>query len=228
MKKKVIVFLIFIAGIIALRFSGVGQYITLERIQERSICLQQVVQERYWYSVIMYIFIYILSVTFSLPAASILTVAGGFLFGIVYGALYANIAATIGATIAFLIVRHLIGKTIQKRYSAQLIRFNKEMHHYGTNYLLLVHFIAVIPFFIVNTLAGLTNISTWTFIWTTSAGIMPASLVYAFAGQQLHTIESVKDIFSSNIILAFLLLTIMAIIPTVFRRIRHMKRFQKA
>lgn len=228
MKKKVVVFLIFITAIIALRFSGVGQYITLERVQERSMYLQQIVQERYWYSVIMYILVYILSVTFSLPVAAILTVTGGFLFGTGYGVLYANIGATIGATIAFLIVRYVIGKTIQKRYSAQLMRFNREMHNYGTNYLLLVHFIAVIPFFIVNTLAGLTNISTWTFIWTTSAGIMPGSFVYAFSGQQLHTIESVKDIFSSNIILAFLLLTLMAIIPTIFQRMRHIKRFKKA
>jgi uncharacterized membrane protein YdjX (TVP38/TMEM64 family) len=78
-----------------------------------------------------------------------------------------------------------------------------------------MRFIPVFPYFLVNILAALTTIPFITFIWTTSVGILPGSLVYAFAGSQLNTISSLKDIFSLKILFAFSLLVF---IPFFMRR----------
>ena len=96
-----------------------------------------------------------------------------------------------------------------------MAQFNKAMKLYGKNYLLVIRFVAVIPFFLVNILVGLTNLSLWTFIWTTAIGILPGSLVYTFAGQQLNEIESLRDIFSFNILLAFFFLALLALLPII-------------
>jgi len=213
--KKFIVALIILGIIIVLQFLPITEWMSLTQLKAHRDYLQQVVSEHYLLSVICYISLYITAVAFSIPVGVLLTLAGGFLFGVIAGLFYANIGATLGATISFLLVRYLIGKTIQQKYAAQLAKFNKVMKLYGKNYLLVIRFIAVIPFFLVNILVGLTNLSLWTFIWTTAIGILPGSLVYTFAGQQLNEIESLRDIFSFNILLAFFFLALLALLPII-------------
>ncbi len=120
MKKRLLLLLIFVGVIVILRFAGVGQFLSFAKFKAERVELAQFVTDRYLYAVLVYIAVYLLTVAFSVPVAALLTVAGGFLFGTVLGTLYANIGATIGATVAFLIVRHLIGKAMQKRYGVQL------------------------------------------------------------------------------------------------------------
>jgi len=216
--SRILIILLFIGIIIALRVIGIQQYINLSSLKANRVYLQHVVQANYFLAVLIYIAIYIAVVAFLIPIAALCTIAGGFLFGTFWGAVYANVGATTGAIVAFLLVRHSIGKSFQERYKDRLNKFNKSVHEQGVMYLILIHFIAVIPFFVINVLAGLTKISLWTFTWTTSVGIFPGALVYAFAGQQLNTIKSIRDIFSLPLILAFLLLALLAVLPMWIRR----------
>ncbi len=217
--KRFILFVIFILIIIGIQFIGIGNYFTLATLKIHRDYLQQLVQNDYITAVALYIGFYTVVVALFVPIAAILTVAGGFLFGTFLGAVYSNIGATAAAAISFLLVRYLFGEALQKKYKERFERFNQDVERNGANYLLMIHFVAVIPFFIVNILAGLTNIRLRTFIWTTSVGIFPGALVYAFAGQQLGTISKISDIFSLPIILAFILLGILALIPIIVPRI---------
>lgn len=210
----------FIGFIIALHYSGVGKFISLETVQNQRMHLIDFVQKQYIWSVLAYMGIYIGVVVLALPLAALCTVAGGFLFGIVPAVVYTNVGATIGATIFFLMVRYSLGKSLQEKYENRLVWFNKQVRRYGISYLIAIHFIAVIPFFIVNLIIGLTRVPLWTFIWTTSLGVIPGSFVYAFAGRQLATIKSIQDIFSFNILLAFGFLLLLAIIPIVVQHYR--------
>lgn len=208
----------FILLIIAIRFSGVHNYVTLETFQQKRLRLLHIVADHYVPSVLVYIAIYILIVVCAIPLAGLGTALGGFLFGIVPGAVYANIGATVGGAIFFLIVRYAFGAVLQERYKIPLQKFNDQMHRYGgVFYLIPFRFIVAVPFFVENILLGLTKISLWTFIWTTSIGIFPGSLVYTYAGRQLATMTHLRDIFSFPILFAFFLLALLAIIPFALR-----------
>ncbi len=210
-----------------IRFSGITEWISLDQLKTHREYLQQVIANHYLLAVFCYISFYVTAVAFSLPIGAVLTVAGGFLFGIIAGTFYTNIGATVGATIAFLLVRYLIGDTVQQKYAVPLAQFNKSIERYGSNYLLVIRFIAVIPFFLVNALAGLTNLSLWTFIWTTAIGILPGSLVYAFAGQQLNEIESLRDIFSFNMLLVLFFLALLALLPVIVTYLQQRYKIAK-
>lgn len=213
----------FIIALIALRFSGLHHYVTLSMFQEKRLQLIQLVEHHYIWSVLAYIIIYILIVVCAIPLAGVGTVVGGFLFGVIPGVLYANIGATVGATIFFLIVRYAFGNTLQERYQHKLSTFNERIKSYGVFYLVLFRFIIAVPFFIENLLLGLTKIPVLTFIWTTSLGILPGSVVYAFAGRQFATMTSIKDVFTLPIFIAFALLALLAIIPFAIRWYWHIK-----
>ena len=210
--------ILFIALIVALRFSGIGKQLTLAAFQEKRLQLMLIVNAHYVWSALAYIGLYVAIVVLALPLAALTTIAGGFLFGVLPGTLLANIGATIGATIFFLLVRHSFGNTLQEVYKEKLHWLNQEMEKYGVIYLIAIHFIAVIPFFIVNLLIGMTRVPLRTFIWTTAVGITPGTLVYAFAGQQLATINSLCDIFSMPLLLAFALLAALALVPILAKK----------
>lgn len=211
--KRLILGLLFIGALIAIRLTGIGEYFTLEQVKLQRDMLGRLVETQYAWSAFVYISVFTLGVAFFLPVAMVLTLAGGFLFGFPWGILYANIGGTLGSIVSFLMVRYLLGEGLQERYASRLVGFNKAMHEQGSLYLLFIHFIFVIPFFMINTLAGLTRVSLWTFIWTTSLGILPGQFVYTFTGQQLSDINSVQDVFSGGVLVALCLLAFLGMVP---------------
>ncbi len=78
--------------------------------------------------------------------------------------------------------------------------------------------IPLFPFFLVNMVSGLTRVSVGTYVAATAIGIIPGSFVYAYAGRQLGTINSLKEIASPNVLLAFSLLGLLALVPIVYKK----------
>lgn len=213
--KKIIILVLMVAVILLIEYLYFGNHFTLESLKNDKDFLQNYVNQNYLSAVFIYIAIYILSVSFFIPDTAVLVLAGGYLFGVIPCVIYVNIAVTIGSGFAFLICRYLVGEWWQKIYNDKLVKFNYEVNTNGYLYLLTIRFIPVFPYFLVNILAALTAVPFITFIWTTSVGILPGSLLYAFAGSQLNTISSLKDIFSPKILFVFLLL---AALPFFLRR----------
>ncbi|MGE4257941.1 MAG: TVP38/TMEM64 family protein [Candidatus Babeliales bacterium] len=195
------------------------KYLNLEWVQTHQGYLLALVRDHYWYTVFCYIALYILAVALALPGAFIITMLGGYLFNVFPGVIYINIGATLGATIAFIAARYLVGMWVQRTYQVQLRAINQAIKENGFYYLLFARLAAIFPFFLVNLLAGLTRVKLSTFIWTTSLGIIPGSLVFAYAGKQLMYIRSASDILSFPIILAFFLLSLLVLIPVLIKKL---------
>lgn len=217
-KVRLTLLCVFILTIFMFYYFGLSTYLTIENIKENRLMLQKAIEKNYAEAVAGFIGIYILLTSLALPFAVLLTIASGFLFGTFWGAVYSCIAAAIGSSFAFLFIRYLVGHWIHFTFGHRLKKFRNEFKEHGYSYLLSIHFAAVVPLFVVNIFASLANVSFWTFFWTTLVGTFPVFLVYAFAGKQFTTIDSVKDIFSWEIILAFSCLIILAMMPVILRR----------
>src|SRR5579872_1684622 len=144
----------FVGALIVSRWYGFFDFITLEYVQHKRADMELFVQHHYWSAVLAYIATYAFVVVLALPLPALMTVFGGFLFGVLPATIFANIAATSGAVIFFLIVRHVFGRKIQEKYKEQLHWVNKQIERYGTSYIIGIHFIGFIPFFVVNLLLG--------------------------------------------------------------------------
>ncbi len=162
--------------------------------------------------------LYIICVALSLPIASLLTLLGGFLFGFWAGTLIVVTSATIGATIIFVIAKTSFGKTLREKASGLYQKIETNMQDNAASYLLFMRLVPIFPFFLVNIVPALFNVPLRTYVLTTFFGILPGSAVYVFAGQSLGEINSVKEIFSGDVIGAFILLGVFALIPTIHKR----------
>jgi len=221
--KKALAILLLVTGLVLFQLLGWERYLEFSYVREHRKILLNYVDSHYWPSVALFIALYI-STAFFVPGAIVMTLAGGFLFGVVPATLYINVGATLGAVTAMLLSRHLIGDRIQKKFADQLQPLNRALERHGISFLLVVRIIPVLPFFTVNYLAGLTRIPLKTFVWTTSLSIVPGSLIYAFAGRQLGSIDSPAEIFSPEIIFSLLLLGLFSLSPSL---IKFLKRTRK-
>ena len=213
--------LIFLIIIGFIWLSGLHKCLTFEQVKSNTVWLSEQATHHYWWTVFFYIGIYITVVICSLPGAALMSVIGGFLFGVLSAAIYINIAATIGATIFFILVRYLIGGYLQVRYAQKLVHFNQMIEKKGWLFLIMIRCIPLIPFFMVNMFAGLTRIPFSTFIWTTMVGVIPTSILFAFAGRELGMISKFTDIFSVPILCAMALLILLVLIPFVINKHRR-------
>ncbi len=219
-KKRLILAAVVFIFIAIIWSTGLHKKLTFENVKYNAVWLRDQVEHHYWWSVMVYLGTFITVILCGLPATAVMNIIGGFLFGIVPGVVLVVIAATIGGTIFFLIVRYIIGSYLQSRFATRLEKFNHSWNERGWLFLLTLRCVPLVPFFMVTTLAGLTNVRPFTFIWTTALGIIPSAIIFAYAGRQLGTINQLKDIFTVPILSALILLLLLAMLPIILVRRR--------
>ncbi len=215
---KILVALPFVAAIGAFFIFDLKTYLSLDTLKANRDNLLVFTQDHYVPAIALFILVYILQTSFSLPCATIMTLAGGFLFGSVWGPLYVNIEATTGATLAFLAARYLFRQWVERKFGDRLGPIQDGFAKNAFSYLLTLRLIPFFPFFLVNLLSGLTRVKVSTYIVATAVGIIPGSVVYAFAGRQLGTINTLSELVSPRLLLAFSLLGLFILIPIIFRK----------
>jgi len=215
---KIVVALLFLSAIGAFFIFDLKTYLSLDTVKANRDSLLACTEEHYVPAVALFILIYVLQTSFSLPGATIMTLAGGFLFGSLWGPLYVNIGATTGATLAFLAARYLFHQWVERKFGDRLGPIQDGFAKNAFSYLLTLRLIPFFPFFLVNLLSGLTRVKVSTYVVATAIGIIPGSVVYAFAGRQLGTINTLSELVSPRLLLAFSLLGLLMLVPIFYRK----------
>ena len=180
-------------------------------------------------AVAAYIACYTLLVAFSLPVATVATLAGGFLFGPWLGTLWTTLGATLGATVIFLAARAALGDRLaaflRHRAGPRLAALEHELRRNGFHYLLFLRLVPAFPFWLVNLVPALLGVPFRTYVTATFCGIIPGSLVYASVGNGLGAVfdagatPDLGIIFKPAIILPLVGLAILAILPVAYKKI---------
>jgi uncharacterized membrane protein YdjX (TVP38/TMEM64 family) len=199
-------------------YFDLGRFLSLTALKENRDGLLAFTEENFAAAVGIFISVYVLVAGLSLPGAVILTLAGGFVFGAGLATMFINVGATTGATLAFLTARYVLRDTVEQKFGKWLGPFQEGFAKNAFSYLLTLRLIPLFPFFVVNLVSGLTRVSVGTYVTATAIGIIPGSFVYAYAGRQLGTINSLKEIASPNVIVAFVLLGLLALVPVVYKK----------
>jgi uncharacterized membrane protein YdjX (TVP38/TMEM64 family) len=206
-RYKKTLLLLFLAALVSLVMitTDFGDKLTLSRIRKGAAALDEYTEDHYALAVSIFIVTYV-AVNLWFPAAAALTLLAGFLFGTIPGTIYVDTAATIGAVLALALSRNIAGRWIQHRYARQLESFSQAMSRYGSEYLIGIRIVPVMPYFLVNALAGLTQVRLLTFAWTTALGSIPSILIFCYAGRRLLSINSVNQVLTTKVIIALVLL----------------------
>ena len=174
--------LIVIAVILIVR-SGLLGRLSLEGLKSSRGTLLAFVHAHPLESLGLYAAVYVATVALSLPTALILTLTGGFLFGVWLGGATAAVGCTLGAVVVFLVSRLTAGDAVETRTGPRVRALAEEIKKDAFLYLLTLRLIPVMPFWLTNVAAGLIAIRVSTFAAATLIGILPVAMIYAGQGQ---------------------------------------------
>ncbi len=128
-----------------------------------------------------YIGIYIGAVVAFLPG-SVITLAGGALFGPIWGTIIVSISSTIGAGIACLAGRFFVRGWVERRAGTHLDTIQEGIKEDGWRYVAFTRLVPIFPFNLQNYVYGVTRINFWTYLFVSWVAMLPGTFAYVYAG----------------------------------------------
>lgn len=134
---------------------------------------------------LLYVLVYTLRPLLLFPA-TVLTLGAGFLFGPVLGVLYVIVGSNLSATLAYLVGRGfgggmLAGQDASSPAAVTVQRYAERMRRSSFTTILTMRLL-LLPFDLVNYLAGLLHIGYGPFVLATLLGSIPATIALVLAG----------------------------------------------
>jgi len=203
-----------VGGALAAAFTPLGDYLSRDGVAQGIEWLRASS-----FAPILYIVIYAAATALAIPG-SILTLAGGAMFGVAWGTVYTTIGANIGANLAFGVGRLLGRDGIQRLVGARLEALDRATANHGFRGLLTLRLIPAVPFNALNFGAGLTSIRWSTYALATVVGIFPGTLVYTmFADALLAGSQEASREALVRVLISGALLVLLSFLPVIARRL---------
>lgn len=202
-------FLIGLAG--AWLLTPLGQWLSLDNLAHSRDQLASLVAARPWLCAAGFFLLCIAATAACFPAAPLIGVTGGALFGFWPGLAIVLVASAAGSTIAFLNARSTLRGWAERRFAPQLQAIDRGVEANGPLYLLSLRFNPVVPYWLVNLAMGLTGMRPAAYVPLTLIGLAPATFVYVTAGTQLATLGSAAQIVSLSVAAGLLLVSLLPV-----------------
>ncbi|WPC67557.1 VTT domain-containing protein [Rhodoferax ferrireducens] len=168
---------------------------------------------------LVFIALYAAATVLFLPG-SVITLAGGVLFGPIWGTLWSLTGATLGAALAFLIARYLGGDWIARRAGPRLSRLNDGVAAEGWRFIAFVRLVPLFPFNLLNYALGLTRIAFLPYVLASALFMLPGALAFTWLGYAGREALSGGEGTVRAILIALALVTSMAFLPRWIRKFR--------
>lgn len=223
MKKYLPILFIIIGTVLIHQFALHGSF-NLQKAKDAIIWLNDHVENNYALFIFFYMLFFIALVTFVIPGAPILAVAGGIFLGQTLGTIITVISATIGASILFFSAK-IVYKDIEKELPKWIDKLNEGFKQDSFYYLLTIRLIPLFPFYIVNLACIFLRIPFKTFVSATFLGIIPGSFVFTSIGVAMSEIID-SDEFSPAIIIepkVFMALCgfgLLGLLPVIYKKLK--------
>jgi uncharacterized membrane protein YdjX (TVP38/TMEM64 family) len=197
--------------------------LTLDRLVMREQQLRGALHHHFLATGAIAFLVYVAVTSVLMGSATAISLVYGWLFGWTLGTVLVSFASTTGATITFLASRYLFRAQIERRFANQVRRIDKAWKANGIAYLLSLRLIPGIPFFLLNAAMGITPIRLRTYWWVSQIGMLPATMVFIYAGSKVPDLTTLRErgianAISPSLVIALLLLGMFPLLVAYFRR----------
>lgn len=169
---------------------------------------------------LLFMLLYAVATVLFLPG-SVLTLAGGALFGPVLGTFYNLTGATLGATLAFLIARYLASDWIAERTGGRVKQLINGVEDEGWRFVAFVRLVPLFPFNLLNYALGLTRLRLLHYIVATYVFMLPGAIAYTYLGYAGREAVAGGEGLIQKGLLALALLAVVAFLPRLIGTLRR-------
>jgi uncharacterized membrane protein YdjX (TVP38/TMEM64 family) len=168
---------------------------------------------------ILFILMYALATVLFVPG-SLLTVAGGALFGPIWGTLWNLTGANLGATLAFVVARYVASDWVAARSGERLGRLMRGVEEEGWRFVAFVRLVPLFPFNLMNYAFGLTRIRFRDYALASFVCMAPGALAYTYLGYAGREAALGQAGAIRKAVLALALLAAVAFLPRLVRMVK--------
>lgn len=169
---------------------------------------------------LLFMAIYAIGAVLFLPG-TVLTLAGGALFGPVLGTLYNLTGATLGAALAFLVSRYLASDWVAARTGGRLKQLINGVEAEGWRFVAFVRLVPLFPFNLLNYALGLTRIRFSHYVLASWICMLPGALAYTYLGYAGREAVGGGEGVIQKAMLALGLLAVVAFLPRLIGKLRE-------
>ncbi|MGH7838273.1 MAG: VTT domain-containing protein, partial [Candidatus Binataceae bacterium] len=215
MKRRGLIYRLIVAAALVAAIA----WIALHRELLEAAALQRELSRFGRWAPILFVGLYALSTVLFVPG-SLLTVAGGALFGPVWGTMWNLGGATLGATIAFISARYMASAWVANRAGARLDRLMRGAEEEGWRFVAFVRLVPLFPFNLVNYAFGLTRIRLGEYVLASVVCMAPGAIAYTYLGYAGREATAGSAGAIRNGLIALALLAAIGFLPRLVRRLR--------
>lgn len=205
--------------ILALLLTGLGLAIYYREYFNAQL-LGQWVEEAGVAGPLLFILIYALGTLFFLPG-SVMTLAGGALFGPLAGTFYNITGATLGAVCAFIAARYLASDWVETKSGGRLRQLKHGVEGEGWRFVAFVRLVPLFPFNLLNYALGLTRIPLAHYAIASYLFMLPGAIAYTYLGYVGREAMAGSEDLIQKAMLALMLLAIVGFLPGLVSRLRR-------
>ena len=192
----------------------------LYRDQFDAAALEQWVSDAGLVGPLVFMLVYVIGTVFFLPG-SVLTLAGGALFGPVLGTFYNLTGATAGAVLAFLVARYLASDWVEQKTAGRLKQLKQGVEGEDWRFVAFVRLVPLFPFNLLNYALGLTRIRLSHYLIATYLFMLPGAIAYTYLGYAGREAVAGSEGLIQKALLALALLAVVAFLPRLIGRMRR-------
>jgi uncharacterized membrane protein YdjX (TVP38/TMEM64 family) len=210
--------------------SGLNHYVALDELRARHEQLKDFVSAHFWLSLLAYTGVFALVTATAVPGAVFVQLAGGFLFGAAVGGTATAVAATAGAVAIYYAARSAFGDSLRERAmrsSGPARRWSDGLHRDAFWYLLGLRLPPVMPFVLINVVAGLAAVPLRPYVGATLLGVWPSCLIYSSLGMGLDRTFARHEalrLFQPSVVWPLVALGLLSLIPAAVKLARFLQR----
>ena len=214
---------VLILGLCAFWALRLDRFVSFSALKEHRTLLLGLVDRHLVGMSAAFLVLYVVSVAFSLPIATILTISAGFLFGQGLGMGLVVTGATVGATLVFLAARTAFGDGLRRRAGPWLAKMEAGFRENAFFYLIVLRLVPLFPFVVVNLVPAALGMGLRDYVLATMLGIVPGSFVFTSVGAGLGSVFdsggefTASGILTPQVVVALLGLACLALIPVVYK-----------
>ncbi|MGD2055282.1 MAG: VTT domain-containing protein [Gammaproteobacteria bacterium] len=169
---------------------------------------------------LLFMLVYALAAVLFLPG-SVITLAGGALFGPVLGTFYNLTGATLGATLAFLIARYLASDWVAEKAGGRAKQLINGVEGEGWRFVAFVRLVPLFPFNLLNYALGLTRLRLLPYVIATYLFMLPGAIAYTYLGYAGREAVAGGEGMVRKGLLALALLAAVAFLPRLIGMLRR-------
>ncbi len=206
------------AAVAAFLLAGIGLAVAY-RQQFDAVALEQWVGDFGAAGPLVFMLVYALGTVLFLPG-SVITMAGGALFGPLWGTFYNLTGATVGAALAFLVARYLAADWVARKAGGRTRQLIDGVEQEGWRFVAFVRLVPLFPFNLLNYALGLTRIRFGHYVLTSYVCMLPGAIAYTYLGYAGREAVAGGEGLIQKGLLALALLALAAFLPRLVKRLR--------